>query len=247
MNFRSAARLWLLTQQALREVLHLRLAWAFAGSAVGLTAAASLLRELNFGAEEARFLCDLGEGTLMLFGVVLAVVLPVTLIQLRPARDAVELLQMHRVRRYEWLLSRAMASWVALLWLALVLQGLVAVLLWRYGHLVPLLAFVGNGGVSALRLVIVACLAVAMSALVRGPVLAACLTMALTLAAQLSPIIAWAEQHGSGTMRSVWSIVDWALLDFSAVGVSAPQLAYVAGYIVLYLTLACWTFSRREL
>jgi hypothetical protein len=246
-NSRAAVRLWLLTVQALREAAHLRLAWALAAAALALTGAATLLREFNFGAEEARFLCDLAEGALMLFGLLLAIALPVALFHLRPVRDSYGVLQMHGVRRHEWLLSRALASCVAVLWLALIVQCLLSVLLWRSGQVVPPSALAVAGGISALRLMVVACLAVAMCSLCRGPLLAAVLTLALTLAAQLSPVIAWTQQRGSGAMRVMWHVLDWALPDFQAVGVSGSQLAYVVGYVALYLTFACWTFSRREL
>ncbi len=247
MNSRSAVRLWLLTTQALREAAHLRLAWALAAAALALTGAATLLREFNFGAEEARFLCDMAEGALMLFGLLLAIALPVALFHLRSLRDSYGVLQMHGVRRHEWLLSRALASGVAVLWLALIVQCLLAVLLWRSGLVIPPAALAVAGGTSALRLMVVACLAVAMCSLCDGPLLAAILTLAFTLSAQLSPVIVWAQQRGSDAMRAVWRVLDWALPDFQSVGVSGFQLAYVSGYMALYLALACWTFSRREL
>jgi hypothetical protein len=243
----SSRRLWLLTIQALREAAHLRLAWAVAAVALTLTGAAGLLRQFNFGATEARFLCDLAEGTLMLFGVGLAIALPVALLHLRPARDTVGLLQMHGVRRHEWLLSRAMASWVTLLWLGFTVQVIVAVLLWRCGQSVPPSTLVAAGATSVLRLAVVASVAVAMGSLCHSPLLAAILTLALTVAAQLSPVIAWAQERSETAASVLLRAVDWALPDFQAMGVSGQPALYSAGYVALCMTLGCWIFSRREL
>lgn len=247
MNGQATVRVWLLTGQALREAVHLKLAWALVAAALAMTGAAALLREFNFGAEEARFLSDLAEGALALFGVLLAIALPLALFHLRPARDTIGVLQMHCVRRHEWLISRAVAAAVAVIWLAVVVQGLLALLLWRTGHKVVIAELVAAGGISALRLVVVTWLAALMCTLCRGPLLAASLALALTFALQLAPVISWAQQHGSGVLRWGWQALDWALPDFPKAGFTGVQLACIAGYGVLYLAVACWTFSRREL
>ena len=73
MNAGRMNRGWWLIQQALGEAWHLRAGRVIVFAALVVAAGASVLREFNFGAEEPRFLCDFAEGTIALFGTVLAI------------------------------------------------------------------------------------------------------------------------------------------------------------------------------
>jgi len=246
----SARRVWLLAQLALGEAVHLRLAWVLACAALALVAGISVLREFNFGLEEARFFEDVTEGTLMLFGTAQAILLVVTLVHGGLERGRAGLLFTRGVRRPEWLVACLVAVWVSLAWLALAAHVLLGLLLAWHGHAVSVAGLAVTGGLAMLRLGLVACFALAMCAVSRSPLLAMTLALALTVTAQLAPVIAWAASHGRPAARVAWSVLDWMLPNFAALeagpGVGGA-LAYAADYAALYVALACLVFSRREL
>ncbi len=246
----SAQRLWLLTQHALREAAHLRLAWGVALAILVLVAGASVLDEFNFGVERARFFADFAEATLALFGAALAIVMVGALFYGAVENRTLGPLFVRGVRRPEWLLSLLLAVWVALAWLALAVAILLAGLLaWR-GHAVAGAPLAARFGFAWLRLALVAGFALTFCCLSRSPLLAVLLSLAFTLAAHLSPVIERARLHGRAMTQAGWTALDWLLPNLAALDMEkhpASPAAYAAGYAALYFLLSCLLFSRREI
>ena len=249
MKFAAGSRMWWLVQQALREVVHLRFVWLVAGIAAVMIAGVSVLREFNFGTEEGRFLRDYVEATLALWGTVIAVILNVTLVQGGVERGSLVLNLVRGVRRHEWLLSRWVAVAVALAWLTLLGYTMLAVLLVRHGHAVPVGALMPAGGRMFLRLLLVESFTLTACVATRGFLMASGLALGLTLAAQLASMLDWAGRHG-GAGAWGWRMVGWLVPSFQMLdaGVKAlDALGYACGYAALYALLACAIFSRREI
>jgi ABC-type transport system involved in multi-copper enzyme maturation permease subunit len=243
-------RVCLLTRHALSEAAHLRLAWMLVLAALALVAGASVLREFNFGQEEARFFQDLTQGTLMLFGTAQAILLTVTLVLGGLERGLPGLLFTRGVRRAEWLVACLLATWVSLAWLSLAVHVVLGLLLAGHGHPVALAELFRAGGAGLLRLGLVACFALAMCTVTRSPLLATTLSLALTFAAQLAPVIAWAGSHGRPAARPIWIGLERLLPNFATIEPGpgfAWSFVYATGYAVLYTALACLVFARREL
>ncbi|MBI2515346.1 MAG: hypothetical protein HYV95_00365 [Opitutae bacterium] len=239
----------MLLQGALREAAHLRLAWVLGLVAGAFAAGGGVLLELNFGAEEPRFIADYARGTLHLWGTALAVLLGGSLYFGALDRRTLPLLLVRGVVRAEWLLAVLLAVWVALMWLTLaVAASLWAALLWR-GQSVALSDVLQALGPGYLQLCLVAVMTLAMCAVSRQLLLAAALALGLTLAAQLAPIVDWARLHGGGTARAGWALLGALVPDFDYLETAPPLCALLnaAGYSVLYFAGAVLAFSRREL
>jgi ABC-type transport system involved in multi-copper enzyme maturation permease subunit len=245
----SGRRIWLLGLQALREAVHLRLAWLLVLAALVFGAGVSALADFNFGLEEARFFGDLTEGILMFFGTAQAILLAVTLVQGGLQRGAPGLLFTRGVRRSEWLVACLLAVWVTLAWLTLAAYAILAlVLIWHGGA--PTVTLAAACFSATVRLGLVACFALATSALSRSPLLATTLALALTVAAHLAPIISWAATHGRAATRPVWRLLGDVVPNFAALEPGASFAAILgqgAGYAALYTFLACQLFAHREL
>jgi hypothetical protein len=243
-------RWWWLTQQALDEARHLRLAWIMLIAALALVAGASVLREFNFGAEESRFVRDFAEGALALFGTVLAIALSAVLVQGGLANDGVGFVLVRGVRRHEWLLSRWLAVCVALGWLVLPGYLLLGALLRARGHPVSVELLVRNAGLMFLRLAVIADFSLLCSVVARGFPLAVVLSLALSLAAQLAPMIEWAQRHGGNSGQWLWTLLAWLVPNFDAFepgGELGHAVAYAGSYAIIYLGVSSLIFSQREL
>jgi ABC-type transport system involved in multi-copper enzyme maturation permease subunit len=242
--------MWLLALHALREAAHLKLAWVLTLAALALVTGVSALREFNFGIEEARFFADLTRGTLLLFGTAQAILLTVAIVHGGLEKGVPGLLFTRGVRRWEWMVASLGAVWVSLGWLALGAYLLLGFLLASHGHAISPGALSLECGHAVLRLGLVACFALATCAVCRSPLLAASLALALTLTAQLAPIIGLAESQGRPAVRLAWGVLARILPDFAALEApsgAATSVLYAAGYAALYTTAACLVFSRREL
>ncbi len=243
-------RWWWLTQQALDEARHLRLVWVILIAAFTLAAGASTLREFNFGAEESRFIRDFAEGTLVLFGTILVIVLSTVLVQGGLAHDGVGFVLVRGVPRHEWLLSRWLAVCVALGWLVLPGYLLLGVILNAHGHPISAGLLLRNAGLMFLRLAVVADFALLGSVVTRGFPLAVFLSLALALASQFAPIIEWAQRHGENSGRWLWASLAWVVPSFEVFEPGnefGHAIAYAGGYAIIYLGVSCLIFSQREL
>jgi ABC-type transport system involved in multi-copper enzyme maturation permease subunit len=247
---RGFSRWWWLTQQALAEARHLKLVWIMLIATLALVAGASMLREFNFGAEEPRFIRDFAEGALALFGTVLAIALSAVLVQGGLATDGIGFVLVRGVRRHEWLLSRWLAVCVSLGWLVLAGYLLLGALLGFHGHPISVELLVRNAGLMFLRLALVAEFALLCSVAARGFPLAVVLSLALSLAAQLAPMIEWAQRHGGNSGRWLWTSLAWLVPSFEAFESGnefGHAIAYAGGYAIIYLGVSCLIFSQREL
>ena len=250
MNFPAARRMWWLVQQALREVVHLRFVWIAGLATLVMIVGVSVLREFNFGAEEARFVRDYSEATLSFWGTVVAVTLIVSMILGGAERGSLVLTLVRGVRRHEWLLSRWVAVIVALAWLALLGYVALGILLARHGHSIPAGGLMIAGGRMFLRLVLVSSFALIACVAVRGFLMASGLALALTLAAQLASILEWAGRHSGTTASWGWKVLGWVVPAFHVLdGGTRPvdAIIYAFGYAALYAMLASAIFSRREI
>jgi ABC-type transport system involved in multi-copper enzyme maturation permease subunit len=249
MNPASLRRIWVLTQSALQEAAHLRLAWVL-GLVAGLFAAGGgVLLDFNFGGEEPRFIADYARGTLHLWGTVLAIMLGGSLYFGALERRTLPLLLVRGVARGEWLTSQLLAVWVALMWLTLA----IAICLWGglrwHGQPVELAAVLRALGPGVGQLYLVATIMLAMCTISRHLFLAAVLSLGLALAAQLAPIIDWARQHTDGVGRFGWILLGVLLPDFPRLETLSPvrALVSVGSYVAVYFGGAILAFSRREL
>lgn len=244
-----AGRIWTLTQGALREAAHQRLAWVL-GLIAGLFAAGGgVLLEFNFGAEEPRFIADYARGTLHLWGTALAVLLGGSLFFGALERRTLPLLLVRGVSRAEWLLSVLFAVWVALMWLTLLVAACLWVALLVRGQPVALAALLRALGPGVLQLYLVAVMMLAMCAVSRHLLLAVVLTLSLCLAAQLAPILDWARGHAAEPARAGWTALGAAVPDFQLLATAPPLRALLSagGYGLLYFAAAVLAFSKREL
>ena len=246
----TARRLSLLAGEAVREALHLRLPWALALACLGLGAGGAALTGFNFGLAEPRFLSDLADGELALFGGAQALLLTVVLVHGALERGRPQLLLARGVRRWEWLAGNLAAAWAASAALAAgVYLVLGALLLWR-GHAVDPAGLAADGARAFFRLAVVAALALATAAICRSTFLAAVLALALTVAGQLAPVAHWNATHGGPAGRTGWTALGCILPDFSLLG-DGSTLAAAAGrasvYCALYGLLAAAVFARRDL
>lgn len=245
----SPRRTWALVQGALREAMHLRLAWVLALVAGVFAAGGGVLLEFNFGMEEPRFVADYARGTLHLWGAALAVLLCGSLFFGALERRTLPLLFVRGVTRAEWLLSVLLAVWVTLMWLTLLVAvSLWAALHWR-GQSVALDVVLRALGPGYLQLCLVAVMMLAMCAVSRQLLLAAALALGLALAAQLAPIVDWARLHAGGTARAGWALLGALVPDFPYLETASLGRALLStgGYCVLYFAGAVLSFSRREL
>ena len=254
----SVRRLGLLTRRALREAAHQRILWLLAAGAVLLTLGGGRLRELNFGAAEARFLTDFATGTRMLCGSLLAIALPAALFFPALESRTIQLELMHGARRMEWLLGRLAATWTLLGGFTALVTITLFLLLNRSGMAISSLGWLAGDAVLAyVRLAVIAAAAFAFCAIARSPLLAQGLAVLLVLAGQLTPV--WAS--GQPVRQNlVEQLAGWVgglvpnLQLFEQAGDIASSPAtlagiflYGAGYCLLYGGVACVVFSRREL
>lgn len=250
MNLASIRRMWWLVQQALREVMHLRLAWIIGLAALVMIAGVAVLREFNFGAEEPRFFRDYAEATLALWGTVIAIILNVVMVQGGVDRGALVMTFVRGVPRHEWLFSRWLAVGVALAWLTLLGYLVLGIILAWHGHAVPVRELVMAGGRMFLRLALVSSFALMTCAVSRGFLMAGGLALGLTLAAQLASILDWAGRHSGTTAAWGWRLLDWLVPAFQVLDAGTHAihaLIYAGGYAAFYVALACMIFSRREI
>lgn len=249
MSLAALRRIWILAQGALREAVHLRLAWVLCLVAGLFAAGGGVLLDFNFGAEEARFIADYARGTLHLWGTALAVLLGGSLYFGALERRTLPLLLVRGVTRGEWLTAQLLAVWVALMWLTLT----VAVCLWAglrgRGQPVELAAVLRALGPGVGQLCLVAAMMLAMCTLSRHLLLAAVLSLGLALAAQLAPIIDWARQHADGAGRLGWMLLGALLPDFARLETLPPARALLSAgsHVAVYFGGAVLVFSRREL
>lgn len=242
-------RIRVLTQSALREAAHLRLAWVLCLVAGLFAAGGGVLLDFNFGAEEPRFIADYARGTLHLWGTVLAVLLGGSLYFGALERRTLPLLLVRGVARGEWLTSQLLAVWVALMWLTLT----IAVCLWGglrwHGQSVELFLVLRALGPGVWQLYLVATMTLAMCTLSRHLFLATVLSLGLALAAQLAPLIDWAQQHTNGAGRFGWMLLGVLLPDFPRLETLPPVRALLSAgsYAAAYFGGAVLAFSRREL
>lgn len=250
MTFAVTRRWWWLGQQALREVVHLRIAWLLGAIVLVMIAGVSVLREFNFGTEEKRFLCDYAEASLALWGTVVAIVLTLALIQGETARGSLVLTSVRGVRRHEWLVARWLAVGVTLAWLTLLGYAVLGGLLRWHGHGGEERELVFAAGRMFLRLWLVSSFALAAAVVARGFLLASGLALGLTLAAQLASILDWAGRHNGAAARWYWQLVDCLVPAFQMLEPGTRMgdaLLYATGYAILYAVVACTLFSRREI
>lgn len=226
---KAVRRVWQTAQLLLREAWHLRLAWAAAGLAVALVALAALLRDLNFGAAETRFLVDAARAALGIGGVLLIALVGPALFFSGLASHVARLLFVRGVRRGEWLV----AQWLVLLALCGALLAVcaasLALLLGGLGHqaaIAPAMALLARG---VGPLVVLAGFSLLACAVARSSTLATLLLVAVAICAQLAPALR-PLQRADGITAWFWRMADWLLPDFSVF--SGPWTLAVATYAV---------------
>lgn len=231
-------------RQALREMARQRLPWYLAGVGLAMVLGTGLLRELNFGKAEQRFLRDFAEAVLVLGGTVLALLLPVGLLQGEMARSSLVLTTVRGVRRGEWLLGRWLAVAGVLVGLAALGHLLMAIMLRRYGHEMSWSELAEATLRLSLRLWLTAGFALMASVLARSAMLAWGMAIGLTLVAQLADIMGWAGQRAG----AAWSWLGHFVPVFAVIDGASPWSAaiYALAYTGLFVGLACWAFLHRE-
>jgi hypothetical protein len=236
-------RIWQTMQLLLREAWHLRLSWAVGGLVVGLVGAAAVLRDLNFGAAEARFLIDAARAAVGLGGVLLTALVGPTLFFSGLSSHMTSLLFVRQVSRAQWLL----AQWFVLLALGGAVFAACAVslvfVLATLGHTAAIPAGVGVLASGAGPIVLLAGIALLASAIARSPILATLLTVAAAICGHLAPVVRTMAQ-GNGLMAWLWRALDWLVPDFTvfsgtltlvvaAYAVAGSLVAVAAAHVVL--------------
>jgi len=240
---------WALTQLWLAVAVRLRVAWGLGVAAVALIGGGAVLREFHFGSAEVVFLIDYAATVFALSGSLLAALAGPALFFSGLQSRVTTIVLLHGGARSQLVLAQAVALAMVLGWLAVLCGAAVAVLFPLIGH------GMATGGalrVLALELaplLVTAVMSVFFATICRSALLATTLTLAGTLAGRLAPAIGFAAGKATGAGKLVWLLLGWLVPDL-AIGESAPlamALGYLAAYGILYVGLAAWCFSRRDL
>lgn len=240
---------WALTQLWLALALRLRVAWGLAIVAMALIGGGAVLREFHFGSAERAFLIDYGAAVFALSGSFLAALTGPALFFSGLHSRVTPIVLVHGGARGRLIAAQAIALAVVVGWLAVLCGAAVAVV-------IPLIGYVDATG-TAVRviaweiapLLVTAALSLFLATICRSALLATTLTLAGAVAGRLAPVIAFAAGKATGAGKVVWLLLSWLVPDL-AIGDSVPPgpaMAYLAAYAALYVGLAAWCFSRRDL
>lgn len=246
---RTLRQFWASVQFWLAVSLRLRAGWVIVATAVGLVAGGALVRQLHFGTAEAGFLVDYTAGVLACGGAVFAALVgPGVFFEGLRTRTTVVVL-LHGARRGQVVVAQVLTTVVALGWLAVLCAATAGVLFHSLGHG----AFVIDAWRALARgvgpLLVLGAAGVFFATLTRGALLATVLTLALALAGHLAAVVAQVGERTTGLARLTWTVLSWLVPNFAVADYAPAAIAtaYFAGYSLLYVGLAAWVFSHREL
>lgn len=272
----SPERMALVAGVTLRESLRQGMPALLAALAAALTGGAWLLRDLNFGAAELKFLMDAGFGAQAFFGAILAIVAPGHLFFAAVERRTVHLVLARPVRRTEFIFGQLGGVLLLLLGFCALLTLLLAGLLWwretglmqthpgvfPQGRRVPYAGLAWTALVQWLRLGVLAAITLLVASYAHSNLFA---TMA-----GFSALVVCQLQHFArdffGQMESPWArggawlvgllAPDLRLVDVAektAAGEPLPAgliggiTVYAVIYIGLFAALAAYCFRHRDL
>ncbi len=242
-------RFWVLTQFWLALALRLRVAWGLGVSAVALIGGGAVLREFHFGSAEQVFLIDYGAAILALSGSVLAALAGPALFFSGLHSRVTPIVLMHGATRGAVIAAQAIAVVIVLGWLAVLCGAAVAVLFPLIGHAAATGAAVRALALELAPLLVTAALSLLLATISRSALLATTLALAAAVAGRLSPAIGFAAGKATGAAKGLWLLLSWMVPNL-AIGESAAlgtALCYLAAYAALYVGLAAWCLSRRDL
>lgn len=240
---------WALAHFWIAVALRLRVGWAIGFGAVALVAGGALLRELHFGSAEAGFLVDYVGAVFALGGsVLIALAGPTVFFEGLRTRTTAVLLA-HRASRGAVLGAQLAAIIVLLGWLLAAVVAATVGLFSAVGHGSCLADAVRILAQTVGPLIALAAASVLFASLARHALLASALTLAMALAGHLAPVIAHAGVQATGASRAGWVLLAWLVPNFAVAerASTAVALGYFSAYAAIYVAMAVWVFSRREL
>ncbi|MBX3735414.1 MAG: hypothetical protein KF715_01890 [Candidatus Didemnitutus sp.] len=209
----------------------------------------AVLREFHFGSAEQVFLIDYGTAVFALSGSVLAALAGPALFFSGLESRVTSIVLMHGGARGAVIAAQAIAVAIVLGWLAVLCGGASAGLFSLLGHAAATGTALRALAMELAPLLVTAAMSLFFATISRTPLLAAVLTLAAALAGRLAPVIAFAAAKATGAAKGAWLLLGWLVPDL-AIGESAAltsALGYLAAYAALYIFLAGWCFSRRDL
>lgn len=246
---RALRQFWALTQFWLALALRLRVAWGLGGAALALIGGGAVLREFHFGSAERIFLIDYGATVLALSGSLLAALAGPALFFSGLQTRVTAIVLLHGGARGRIVVTQAIAIAVVLGWLAVLCGAATAVLFPVIGHGAATGAAIRAMALELAPLLVTAAMSLFFATISGNALLATTLALAATLVGQLAPAIGFAAGKASGAGKGLWLLLSW-LAPNLAIGESAalgPALVYLAAYAALYVGLAAWCFTRRDL
>jgi len=269
-------RTGLIAASTLRETLRQRTPALLAALAAALAGGAWLLRDLNFGAPELRFLIDAGLGAEAVFGAMLAVVVTTRQFFAALDRGSAQLVLARPVRRAEYVAGHLGGVLLLLLGFCLLLTLWLAALLWwretglsradpgafAKGQRVPYAGLAWAGLAQWLRLAVLAAVTLFLASQARNGLFAMLAGFGALIAGQLQHL----ARDCFGAAASPWlrcgawllgavvpDLHRFDLADQVTAGgsVAFAQIASLAGgaavYVAAFGILAACCFQRRDL
>ena len=244
--------------------------------AAALTVGSLGLRELNFGASEAKFVADFGHGALVLFGSVLTIVTAVQLLGGELEHRTVLTVLAKPVRRSEFICGKFLGAWLVVLVFCVLVTALLVFVLWVRAPLVspgaeaPQTAALGvplggvalAGALQAVKFGLLTAMVLLIASFAQTSLFALATSFLALVICHLQYLAhdAWRAGHGWAE-RVGGSLIGLAFPNFQLFGSdaylssaagellapAARVAAYGAAYTAVFLALAVWSFRRREI
>lgn len=246
---RTLRQFWALTQFWLTLAVRLRVAWGLGLAAVALIAGGAVLREFHFGSAERVFLIDYGAAVFALGGSLMAALTGPALFFAGLQSRVTSIVVVHGGARGGVIVAQAIALAVVLGWLAVLCSMAIAVVFPAIGHAAATGTAVRMLALELAPLFATAAMSLFLATICRNALLASTLTLAGALAGRLAPAVGFASAQATGAGKLPWLLLNVLVPDL-AIGEKVAlgwSLGYLAAYAALYLGLAAWCFSRRDL
>lgn len=257
--------LLMVSSMSWRASLHERV-FSVVGLIAGLLLGASyLLRSFEFGTDPGGFLADFAFGLVLLFGSILAVMLPAYRWGSEMDGKLCFPVLSRSVGRGTYFVGQWLGLAGVLAAFVVVMNAVLAVILIAQGAssngFASLLAGLGEASLlQVARLWMIAAFVFFLGSFARGSLLVVTLSFVFVFSGQLMPAALAYEAVPPGAVTILWNTILLLVPNFGAFGLDGGDLFVVGGmddlgalllysllYVASYLTLGAWSFSKREL
>ncbi len=259
--------LWLIARHTWAEVVLSRVFTIFGLLGAALIGASVFLTNFHFGSAEIRFINDLGQGAISLFGSILVVTLGSQLFFREIEQRTVLPILARPVTRSQFLLGKFLGTLAPILFFVLGMLILVSILLWwrsqslavdpsiNRASLEEILAEGWTAGFfQVLKFCVLGSMVFAVASFANSFSYTVSMGFALFFAAHLVHLAIDFYQAGQGVFSTALGFfLAYFLPDFRIFNEPPPDpeflrvFGYAAIYTIVYLTVAVGFFQRREL